>query len=111
MNLPIPLPPTAPAPRPLPDKAPDTAPEGEPVTLQYWTHVETPWNISNDELAAAFTEEFPNIKIEIEAYPYDDFEQKVQTSLLSKSGRADIYELWGGWAYEFAPTRRVLPRA
>lgn len=91
------------------DKAPDTAPEGEPVTLQYWTHVETPWNISNDELAAAFTEEFPNIKIEIEAYPYDDFEQKVQTSLLSKSGGADIYELWGGWAYEFAPTGVFSP--
>ncbi len=82
----------------------DKAADGKTVTLKYWTHLETPWNISNDKLIAAFEEEFPDIKIDVEAFPYDDFEQKVQTSLLSKSGGADIYELWGGWAYEFAPT-------
>lgn len=83
--------------------------DGEPITLKYWTHLETPWNISNDKLIAAFEDEYPDIKIEVEAYPYDDFEQKVQTSLLSKSGGADIYELWGGWAYEFAPTGVFSP--
>jgi multiple sugar transport system substrate-binding protein len=80
------------------------APDDKTITLKYWTHQETPWNISNDKLIAAFEEEYPDIRVEVEAYPYDDFEQKVQTSLLSKSGGADIYELWGGWALEFAPT-------
>lgn len=83
--------------------------EGDTITLKYWTHLETPWNISNDKLIAAFEAENPGIKIEVEAYPYDDFEQKVQTSLLSKSGGADIYELWGGWALEFAPTGVFSP--
>ena len=81
----------------------------ETITLQYWTHLETPWNISNDELVAAFESKYPNIKIEVEAYPYDEFEQKVRTSLLSHTGGADIYELWGGWAYEFAPTGVFAP--
>ncbi len=79
------------------------------IVLKYWTHLETPWNISNDKLIAAFQDEFPNIKIEVEAFPYDDFEQKVQTSLISKSGGADIYELWGGWAYEYANTGVFSP--
>ena len=83
--------------------------EGDTITLKYWTHLETPWNISNDKLIAAFEAENPGIKIEVEAYPYDDFEQKVQTSLLSKSGGADIYELWGGWALEFAPAGVFSP--
>lgn len=79
------------------------------IVLKYWTHLETPWNISNDKLIAAFEEEFPHIKIDVEAFPYDDFEQKVQTSLLSKSGGADIYELWGGWAYEYSNTGVFSP--
>lgn len=99
-----------PAVDPAPGEQPaQEEPAAETITLKYWTHLETPWNISNDKLIAAFEEEFDNIKIEVEAYPYDDFEQKVQTSLISKSGGADIYELWGGWAYEFAPTGVFSP--
>lgn len=99
---------------PSKDPAPQNSTSGggdseEEITLRYWTHVETPWNISNDKMVEAFQKEYPNIKIEVEAYPYDEFEQKVQTSLLSKSGGADIYELWGGWAYEFAPTGVFSP--
>lgn len=78
--------------------------DGETITLTYWAHEETPWNVSNEKLIAAFEEQNPGIKIEFESYPYDDFEQKVRTSLMSKSGGADIYELWGGWGYEYAPT-------
>lgn len=87
----------------------DKSADGKTITLKYWTHQETPWNDSNDKLIAAFEKENPDIKIDVEAYPYDDFEQKVQTSLLSKSGGADIYELWGGWAYQFAPSGVFSP--
>jgi len=80
---------------PAPDK---------PVTLSYWTHQEDPWNVEQDQLIAAFEQQYPNITVEHEAYPYDEFESKTQTSLMSKSGGADVYEMWGGWAIDFAPT-------
>jgi multiple sugar transport system substrate-binding protein len=79
------------------------------VTLRYWTHQNVPWNNSNDELAAGFMKENPDIKIVIEAFPYADFEQKTQTALISKTGGADIFELWGGWALDFAPTGALAP--
>ncbi|MDR0876787.1 MAG: extracellular solute-binding protein [Treponema sp.] len=77
---------------------------GGTVTLRFWSHQNIPWNDSNEGFIAGFQKENPNIKIEYEAFPYEDFEQKTQTSLLSKSGGADIYELWGGWALDFTST-------
>jgi multiple sugar transport system substrate-binding protein len=77
---------------------------GNVKVLRFWTHQNEAWNPSNDRLAAAFMKENPDIKIEIEAFPYSDFEMKTQTALSSKSGGADIFELWGGWILDFAPT-------
>jgi multiple sugar transport system substrate-binding protein len=79
------------------------------VNLRFWTHQNIPWNDSNDRLAAGFMQENPGIKIEIEAFPYADFEQKTQTALASKTGGADIFELWGGWILDFAPTGALSP--
>lgn len=82
----------------------------EQVTLKYWSHVdEDAWIASEDKMIASFEKENPNIKIVRESFPYDEFEQKVQTSLISKSGGADIYELWGGWAIDFASTGCFSP--
>ena len=64
------------------------------IVLKYWTHNdEDAWNESDAAMIAAFEEENPDIKIEIESFPYDDFEQKVMTSFMSKSGGADIYKM------------------
>jgi len=81
----------------------------EKITLHYWTHLEEPWNLNDDKMIAAFEAENPNIKIERESYPYDEFESKTMTSLGSASGGADIYKLWGGWAIDFAPTGAFAP--
>lgn len=78
-------------------------------TLRLWTHQEAPWNDSNDRLVAGFMRENPDIKIEIEAFPYEDFEQKTQTALASNTGGADIFELWGGWILDFAPSGALSP--
>ena len=82
---------------------------GEKITLNYWTHLEEPWNISDDKMIAAFQDANPNITIARESYPYDEFESKTMTSLGSSSGGADIYKLWGGWAINFAPTGAFAP--
>jgi multiple sugar transport system substrate-binding protein len=82
---------------------------GGTKNLRFWTHQNVPWNDSNDALAAGFMKENPDIKLEIEAFPYADFEQKTQTALASKTGGADIFELWGGWILDFAPSGALSP--
>lgn len=81
----------------------------EQITLQYWTHLEEPWNLSDQKMIAAFEAKYPNIKVACESFPYDEFESKTMTSLGSASGGADIYKLWGGWAINFAPTGAFAP--
>jgi multiple sugar transport system substrate-binding protein len=83
--------------------------QGEKTVLKFWSHQQVVWNSQNEELIAAFEKENPNIRIEYEAYPYSDFEQKTQTALVSKSGGADIFELWGGWIVDISPTGAIAP--
>ncbi len=74
-------------------------------TLTIWTHNdEETWNASYQAIADGYMKEHPDVKITIEAFPYDEYKTKIQTALMSKKGGADIYELWGGWAADFAPT-------
>ena len=87
----------------------EPAGDQEDIVLQYWTHLEEPWNLSDDKMIAAFQAKYPHIKIVCESYPYDEFEAKTMTSLGSSSGGADIYKLWGGWAINFAHTGAFAP--
>ncbi len=77
---------------------------GANVELVIWGHQEESWNNSYRAIADAFMADNPDIKIKYEFFPYDEFESKVQTSLISKSGGADIYEIWGGWGVDYAST-------
>ena len=73
-------------------------------TLTFWTHNdEDTWNESYQSIVDAYMEEHPDVTINIEAFPYDEYESKVQTALMSDEGGADIYELWGGWGVDYAP--------
>lgn len=74
----------------------------ETTTLTFWTHQNTAWNDSWRELIAAFEEANPDIKVEYETFPYSDFQAKTQTSLMSSEAGADVYEVWGGWLFDFA---------
>ncbi len=80
------------------------ADNGKVIELTFWAHQQPAWNDSYQAIADSFTAENPNIKINYEFFPYDQFESKLQTSLIAKSGGADIYELWGGWGVDFAST-------
>lgn len=79
------------------------------ITLTFWGHQNEAWNEAYREVAKKFEEENPDIKINFEFFPYDQFESKVQTSLMSDDDGADIYELWGGWGIDFAPTGALAP--
>ena len=74
------------------------------TTLTLWTHNnEDTWNESYQNIVDAYMEENPDVTVNIESFPYDEFESKVQTALMSNEGGADIYEMWGGWGVDFAP--------
>ena len=90
------------------DKPVDT---GEAVTLTFWGHQNDAWNASWEDVVKRFNEKYPNITIDLEFFPYDDFEAKVMASLIDKEQGADIYELWGGWGVDFVPngTLAALP--
>ncbi len=75
---------------------------GKQTTVTFWTHINADWNASHDRLIAEFEAKNPGIKVVRESFPYDEFESKTQTSLINKEGGADIYEIWGGWALDFA---------
>ncbi len=79
------------------------------IVLTFWGHQEEAWNDSYRQVADAFMKENPDIKIKFDFYPYDQFESKIQTSLISQTGGADIYELWGGWGIDFASTGALAP--
>ena len=74
------------------DSAPAVQPNsGEITELTIWGHQEEAWNISYEKIAEDFMKDNPDIRIKYEFFPYDDFESKVQTSLMSKSSDADVY--------------------
>ena len=80
--------------------------EGEPLTgtLTVWSHQNPAWNEDHQAKMDEFMKMNPGVTIKYETFPYMDFMQKTQTSLLTDGAGADIYEIWGGWALSYAPT-------
>ena len=102
----------------VPAAAADVVPEAsgktassEVTKLVIWGHQEEVWNNNYQKIADDFMAENPDIQISFEFFPYDDFEAKVQTSLISKNSDCDIYEMWGGWGIDYAPTGSLDPIA
>jgi multiple sugar transport system substrate-binding protein len=71
------------------------------TVVRFWTHQNLAWNASYEALIADFEAAYPDIKIEYTNFPYDDFEAKIQTSLIAGDVGADVYEVWGGWMLDF----------
>ncbi len=83
------------------DATASTASGGQ-TELVFWLHLEEGWKASYESIVSDFMEENPDIVIKMEYFPYDEFETKVQTSLLAGQGGADLIEIWGGWGLDFA---------
>ena len=78
--------------------------QGEKITIKYWAHQNEGWNKSHQDIVDRFNASQDRIQVKTEFFPYDDFEAKTQTALIAGDVGADIYEIWGGWAADFAPT-------
>ena len=81
------------------------AADGEELTgtLKLWTHQNEPWDPTYQADIEKFTALHPGVTIEMESFPYQDFQSKLQTSLVSGDG-ADLYVIFGSWAADYMPT-------
>lgn len=83
--------------------------DGDATTIQFWCHTNKAWNNTYQKLFDKFEEENPEYKVVMTDYPYSDYNQKIQTSLMSDSEGADVYQMWGGWELDFASTGALEP--
>lgn len=72
-------------------------------TLRLWTHQNPGWDAAYQADIDKFTALHPGVTIEMESFPYQDFQSKLQTSLISGDG-ADLYVIFGSWAAQYMPT-------
>lgn len=90
-----------------PAQAPASAPAdgAEPLTgtLKLWTHQNEPWDPAYQADIDKFVALNPGVTIEMESFPYADFQSKLQTSLVSDDC-ADLYVIFGSWAAQYMPT-------
>ena len=69
----------------------------ETTTVKIWSHQNVAWDESFQGLIDDFMAANPDINVEFTTFPYDDYEAKIQTSLMGGEVGADVYVVWGGW--------------
>lgn len=74
------------------------------TVIKFWAHQNEAWQIAYEDMIAKFEEKYPEYDVQSEYYPYNDFQTKIQTSLMAKGDGADVYAMWGGWALDFCST-------
>ena len=79
---------------------------GEKVTLRLWGHQDPGFQKANDDLIAKFKAANPNITIKYETFSYDDYIQKLQTSMAA-GNEADVIEMFGTWTCSYAQGGRL----
>jgi multiple sugar transport system substrate-binding protein len=86
----------------------DGTSDGAPVTLTMWAHRSKSFNRALKDAAAAYSEEHPNVTIELETFDYDTYIQTLQTAL--PAGNApDILHLFGTWTCTYIDNLAPVP--
>lgn len=71
------------------------------VTLTFWCHENEPWVKSYKEMAKKFEEANPEYTVDVQDYPFEVYNDKIQTALTSSTAGPDIVAVWGGTAPSF----------
>jgi ABC-type glycerol-3-phosphate transport system substrate-binding protein len=87
----------------------DESKSGGKIIVQFWGHVNNAWNESHKAMINKFNASQSEIMVVPTFFPYDDFEAKIQTSLMSGGAGADLYEIWGGWGLDFVAGGALSP--
>ncbi|MDY6065718.1 MAG: ABC transporter substrate-binding protein [Finegoldia sp.] len=74
---------------------------GEKKKLVFWCHENEPWKVAYEEMGKKFSQAHPDYEVVVESYPFDVYNDKIQTALTDKSGGPDIVAVWEGMAPNF----------
>lgn len=74
------------------------------TTLTFWCHQNEPWVKSYEKMAEKFEKENPEYTVDVQDYPYDVYNEKIQTAITSSTAGPDIIAVWGGMAPNFIGT-------
>lgn len=90
-----------------------TAPTGDggtdsPVTLRVWTHRNKSFNSVLESLGKAYTQQHPNVTVQLETFDYDSYVQTLQTALPAGT-EADILQMFGTWACSYSGNLAPVP--
>lgn len=72
--------------------------------LTFWCHQNEPWVKSYEAMAEKFEKEHPEYTVEVQDYPYNVYNEKIQTAITSSTAGPDIIAVWGGMAPNFIGT-------
>jgi multiple sugar transport system substrate-binding protein len=82
--------------------------DGGPVELVWWVHENPSFVDANKQMIAAYQADHPNVKINLQVFPYDAFVQKIRVSM--NTGQApDIVQMFGTWVREYAKNGLLEP--
>ena len=73
----------------------------EKTVINFWCHENQPWIESYQKVIDKFEKENPEYEVKLTSYPFDVYNQKIQTSLTSEKSDADVIAVWGGKAPNF----------
>lgn len=82
--------------------------EGEQVTLSFWRHDYAPEAEAFKKLIASFEEKHPNIKIDFQMIPNDQYETKIRTALAG-GNPPDIMALDAPTLASYANSKAIIP--
>ena len=74
------------------------------TTLTFWCHQNEPWVKSYEAMAEKFEEEHSEYTVDVQDYPYEVYNEKIQTAITSSTAGPDIIAVWGGMAPNFIGT-------
>lgn len=85
------------------------AASADPITLTFWDHVQSSLDVQTayEDAAAAFQELHPNVTVEIQTFPFEEYQTKLMTAVRGGSG-PDIMSLDQPWIPQFAEAGVLL---
>lgn len=75
----------------------------EITTLTFWIHGAEPFIAAHEEIVARFEEENPDIQVDLQSFPFNDFNTRVTASLPAGEG-PDVLEAYSPWMVGYIRT-------
>jgi multiple sugar transport system substrate-binding protein len=84
--------------------------QDQPITLTFWDHIQESRDVAANYAKAAeeFKKHYPNVTVNIETTPFDQYHDKLLTAVKGGAG-PDIMSLDQPWMPEFAASGVLLP--